>query len=149
MSVRFSLNHTDDSAVESGDNQQRTNQGTLNAWQWCLLLAFCKLSTCTCIQGRMCLHVHPLLTIHFLFPPTRPKHPPKVHIWAGISSLSCQLFVVLCSVVFFIFRFSCVLCSPPQFCVLRSPLGCVLPRSAFFFNQSTCEKYENISYYVA
>lgn len=73
MSVRFSLNHTDDSAVESGDNQQRTNQGTLNAWQWCLLLAFCGHVHVTCIKGRMCLHInytlHPLLTNHFLFPP--------------------------------------------------------------------------------
>ena len=86
MSVRFSLNHTDDSAVESGDNQQRTNQGTLNAWQWCLLLAFCGHVHVTCIKGRMCLHInYTLHPIHFLFPPSRPKHPPKVHVWAGIS----------------------------------------------------------------
>ena len=86
MSVQFSLNYTDDSAVESGDNQQRTNQGTLNAWQWCVLLAFCGHVHVTCIKGRMCLHInYTLHPLHFLFPPFRPKHPPKVHIWAGIS----------------------------------------------------------------
>ena len=34
----------------------------------------------------MCLHInYTLHPLHFLFPPFRPKHPPKVHVWAGIS----------------------------------------------------------------